>query len=173
MVDYLPAPHEVENVALDLDKEEAPVVLSADPAAPLVGLAFKLEEGRFGQLTYLRIYQGTIAKGGTIVNTSTGKKLKVPRLVRMHSEEMEDVVEAKAGEIVALFGVDCKSGDTFAEPGTNVAMTSMRVPEPVMSLAVSPSRGRRAPTSARRSRGSSAKTRRSKCVWTRSPARRS
>ena len=138
VVDYLPAPHEVENVALDLDKEETPVVLSADPTAPLVGLAFKLEEGRFGQLTYLRIYQGTIAKGGVIVNTSTGKKLKVPRLVRMHSEEMEDVVEAKAGEIVALFGVDCKSGDTFAEPGTNVAMTSMRVPEPVMSLAVSP-----------------------------------
>ena len=138
VVDYLPAPHEVTNVALDLDKEEAPVVLKTDPKAPLVGLAFKLEEGRFGQLTYLRIYQGTIAKGATIVNTSTGKKIKVPRLVRMHSEEMEDVNEAKAGEIVALFGVDCKSGDTFAEPGTNVAMTSMRVPEPVMSLAVAP-----------------------------------
>ena len=138
VVDYLPAPHEVENVALDLDKEEAPVVLKTDPKAPLVGLAFKLEEGRFGQLTYLRIYQGTIAKGATIVNTSTGKKIKVPRLVRMHSEDMEDVDEAKAGEIVALFGVDCKSGDTFAAPGTNVAMTSMRVPEPVMSLAVSP-----------------------------------
>ena len=138
VVDYLPAPHEVTNVALDLDKEEAPVVLKSDPKAPLVGLAFKLEEGRFGQLTYLRIYQGTIAKGATIVNTSTGKKIKVPRLVRMHSEEMEDVNEAKAGEIVALFGVDCKSGDTFAEPGTNVAMTSMRVPEPVMSLAVAP-----------------------------------
>ncbi len=138
VVDYLPAPHEVDNVALDLDKEEAPVVLKTDPKAPLVGLAFKLEEGRFGQLTYLRIYQGTIAKGATIVNTSTGKKIKVPRLVRMHSEEMEDVNEAKAGEIVALFGVDCKSGDTFAEPGTNVAMTSMRVPEPVMSLAVAP-----------------------------------
>jgi elongation factor G len=138
VVDYLPAPHEVDNVALDLDAEEAPVVLKSDPKAPLVGLAFKLEEGRFGQLTYLRIYQGTIAKGATIVNTSTGKKIKVPRLVRMHSEEMEDVNEAKAGEIVALFGVDCKSGDTFAEPGTNVAMTSMRVPEPVMSLAVAP-----------------------------------
>lgn len=138
VVDYLPAPHEVDNVALDLDAEEAPVVLKTDPKAPLVGLAFKLEEGRFGQLTYLRIYQGTIAKGATIVNTSTGKKIKVPRLVRMHSEEMEDVNEAEAGEIVALFGVDCKSGDTFAEPGTNVAMTSMRVPEPVMSLAVAP-----------------------------------
>ena len=86
----------------------------------------------------MRIYQGTIAKGGSIVNTSTGKKLKVPRLVRMHSEEMEDVSEAKAGEIVALFGVDCKSGDTFTSGDVNLAMTSMKVPEPVMSLAVSP-----------------------------------
>ena len=103
VVDYLPAPHEVSNVALDLNDEEKPVELAADPKAPLVGLAFKLEEGRFGQLTYLRIYQGTIAKGGSIVNTSTGKKRKVPRLVRMLSEEMEDVSEAKAGEIVALF----------------------------------------------------------------------
>ena len=138
VVDYLPAPHEVSNVALDLNDEEKPVELAADPKAPLVGLAFKLEEGRFGQLTYLRIYQGTIAKGGSIVNTSTGKKLKVPRLVRMHSEEMEDVSEAKAGEIVALFGVDCKSGDTFTSGDVNLAMTSMKVPEPVMSLAVSP-----------------------------------
>ena len=72
------------------------------------------------------------------MNTSTGKKLKVPRLVRMHSDDMEDVAEAKAGEIVALFGVDCKSGDTFTSGDVNVAMTSMKVPEPVMSLAVAP-----------------------------------
>ena len=76
VVDYLPAPHEVENIALDLDKDEEEIQLTADPKAPLVGLAFKLEEGRFGQLTYLRIYQGTIAKGNSIINTSTGKKLK-------------------------------------------------------------------------------------------------
>ena len=138
VVDYLPAPHEVENIALDLDKDEEEMKLTSDPKAPLVGLAFKLEEGRFGQLTYLRIYQGTISKGNSIINTSSGKKLKVPRLVRMHSEEMEDVSSAKAGEIVALFGVDCKSGDTFTDGTTNCAMTSMRIPEPVMSLAISP-----------------------------------
>jgi len=138
VVDYLPAPHEVENIALDLNKDEEEMRLTADPKAPLVGLAFKLEEGRFGQLTYLRIYQGTITKGSTIINTASGKKLKVPRLVRMHSEEMEDVGSAKAGEIVALFGVDCKSGDTFTDGKINCAMTSMRVPEPVMSLAISP-----------------------------------
>jgi elongation factor G len=138
VVDYLPAPNEVQNEALDLSNNEEQVTLTSDPSAPLVGLAFKLEEGKFGQLTYLRIYQGTIAKGGSIVNTSNRKKLKVPRLVRMHSEEMEDVQSAKAGEIVALFGVDCKSGDTFTDGKSNVAMTSMKVPEPVMSLAVAP-----------------------------------
>jgi len=136
--DYLPAPHEVENTALDLSNNEAPVQTVSDPKAPLVGLAFKLEEGRFGQLTYLRVYQGTITKGMTIVNTRTGKKLKVPRLVRMHSDEMEDVQKSECGEIVALFGVDCQSGDTFTDGTINYAMTSMRIPEPVMSYAVAP-----------------------------------
>ena len=138
VVDYLPAPSEVQNVALDLKNEEAPVVLSNDPSKPLVSLAFKLEEGKFGQLTYLRVYQGKIDKGMTIVNTSTGKKLKVPRLVRMHSDDMEDVNSAPNGDIVALFGVECKSGDTFTDGSVNYAMTSMKVPDPVMSLAVSP-----------------------------------
>jgi elongation factor G len=138
VVDYLPAPSEVQNVALDLKNEEAPVVLSNDPSKPLVSLAFKLEEGKFGQLTYLRVYQGQIDKGMTIVNTSTGKKLKVPRLVRMHSDDMEDVNSAPNGDIVALFGVECKSGDTFTDGSVNYAMTSMKVPDPVMSLAVSP-----------------------------------
>jgi len=138
VTDYLPNPSEVKNVALDLKNEEEPVVLDDDPSAPLVSLAFKLEEGRFGQLTYLRVYQGKIDKGMTIINTSSGKKLKVPRLVRMHSDDMEDVTSASSGDIVALFGVDCKSGDTFTDGSVNYAMTSMRVPEPVMSLAVSP-----------------------------------
>ena len=137
VVDYLPAPHERENGALDLNKGEEQITLKADPKAALVSLAFKLQEGKYGQLTYMRIYQGTISKGDTIVNTSNGKKLKVPRLVRMHSDEMEDVSKAECGEIVALFGVDCKSGDTFTD-GTNIAMNSMHIPEPVMSLAVTP-----------------------------------
>ena len=137
VVDYLPSPLEVPNTALDLAREEAPVQLAGDPKAPLVALAFKLEEGRFGQLTYLRVYEGTIRKGDTIVNSSTGRKLKVPRLVRMHSDELEDIPSAAAGEIVALFGVECASGDTFTH-GALLAMTSMKVPDPVMSLAVAP-----------------------------------
>ena len=113
--DYLPNPAESDNVALDLLDNEAEVKLSSDPKDPLVALAFKLEDGRYGQLTYMRIYQGKLAKGDTIVNTRTGRKVKVGRLVRMHSDEMEDIDSAAAGDIVALFGIDCASGDTFTD----------------------------------------------------------
>lgn len=138
VLDYLPCPLEVENFALDQNKSEEKVSLSGTPAGPLVALAFKLEEGRFGQLTYLRIYEGVIRKGDFIQNVNTGKKIKVPRLVRMHSNEMEDIQEAHAGQIVAVFGVDCASGDTFTDGSVKYTMTSMHVAEPVMSLAVNP-----------------------------------
>ncbi|KAK4798270.1 hypothetical protein SAY86_030596 [Trapa natans] len=138
VLSYLPCPTEVGNYALDQNNKEEKVALSGTPDGPLVALAFKLEEGRFGQLTYLRIYEGVIRKGEFIINVNTGKKLKIPRLVRMHSNEMEDIQEAHAGQIVAVFGVDCASGDTFTDGSVRYTMTSMNVPEPVMSLAVSP-----------------------------------
>jgi elongation factor G len=125
VVDYLPSPLETRPIALDLDKEEAPVQLQTASKAPLVGLAFKLEEGRFGQLTYMRVYQGCLRKGGFITNTTSGKKVKVPRLVRMHSDDMEDVESAGPGEIVAMFGVECASGDTFT--GTTVSSLDTHV----------------------------------------------
>ncbi|KAK3002849.1 hypothetical protein RJ639_019911 [Escallonia herrerae] len=109
VLSYLPCPTEVSNYALDQTKNEEKVELSGTPVGPLVALAFKLEEGRFGQLTYLRIYEGVIRKGDFITNINTGKKVKVPRLVRSHSNEMEDIQEAHAGQIVAVFGVDCAS----------------------------------------------------------------
>lgn len=105
---------------------------------PFVGLAFKLEETKFGQVTYVRIYQGRIKKGQQIINTSTGKKTKVSRMVRMHSADMEDISEAGAGDIFALFGVDCASGETFCDTSVNFKMTEMHVPDPVMSLTVKP-----------------------------------
>jgi elongation factor G len=135
---YLPNPMQSDNVALNLLDSEAEVKLSADPKDPLVALAFKLEDGRYGQLTYVRTYQGKLAKGDTIVNSRTGRKVKVGRLVRMHSDEMEDIDSAASGDIVALFGIDCASGDTFTAPEISLSMTSMYVPAPVISLAVVP-----------------------------------
>ncbi len=135
---YLPNPGEITNQCVDLDREEAKTDLSSDASKPTVVLAFKLEDGRYGQLSYLRVYQGTLAQGKEITNTRTGKRHKVGRLVRMHSDEMEDIDSATAGDIVAIFGIDCNSGDTFTDGTLNVAMTSMFVPEPVISLTVTP-----------------------------------
>uniref|UniRef100_A0A1J3F8V6 Elongation factor G, mitochondrial n=1 Tax=Noccaea caerulescens TaxID=107243 RepID=A0A1J3F8V6_NOCCA len=138
VLSYLPCPTEVNNYALDQNNNEERVTLTGSPDGPLVALAFKLEEGRFGQLTYLRVYEGVIKKGDFIINVNTGKRIKVPRLVRMHSNDMEDIQEAHAGQIVAVFGVECASGDTFTDGSVKYTMTSMSVPEPVMSLAVQP-----------------------------------
>jgi elongation factor G len=138
VVDYLPAPNEVKNIALDLDDNEAEVAMNNDPNKPAVLLAFKLEDGQYGQLTYMRIYQGSVKKGDFIYNAANGKKVKIPRLVRMHASEMQEIEEASAGDIVALFGVDCASGDTFTDGKVNYSMTSMFVPSPVIELSVKP-----------------------------------
>jgi elongation factor G len=135
---YLPCPTDVENTGVDLANNEAPIVLSSDPNKPLVAYAFKLDEGRYGQLTYVRVYQGTLAKGLSIMNSRTKRRHKVGRLVRMHADEMEDITASMAGDIVALFGIDCASGDTFTDESVNVAMTGMHVPAPVISLAIKP-----------------------------------
>lgn len=134
----LPCPADIHNQALDLQADETPVDLATDNDAPTVSLAFKLEDGQYGQLTYLRVYQGKLAKGDTVMNVRTGKKIKIGRLVRMHADQMEDIPELPAGFIGALFGVDCASGDTFVSPDVSLTMTSMYVPEPVISLAITP-----------------------------------
>jgi elongation factor G len=134
----LPCPKDVTNHALDMEKDETPVELYTDSHKPLVALAFKLEDGAYGQLTYIRVYQGCMAKGDTIINIRTGKKVKIGRLARMHADQMEDIAEIRAGYIGALFGIDCASGDTFAAPGLELTMTSMYVPDPVISLAIAP-----------------------------------
>lgn len=138
VTNLLPCPAEVENIALDLNHDEGPVVLDSDPEKPIVALAFKLEDGQYGQLTYIRVYQGTVGKGATVVNIRNGKKIKVGRVVRMHADQMEDIEAIPAGYIGALFGIECASGDTFVSPGVNLAMSSMFVPEPVISLAITP-----------------------------------
>lgn len=144
VLDYLPHPGDVENLAYveqSEGKEAQQIRLNAarDGHDPFVGLAFKLEAGRFGQLTYLRCYQGVLRKGDSIFNARTNKKVRLARLVRLHSNQMEDVNEVFAGDIFALFGVDCASGDTFVcNPKLQLSMESIFVPEPVVSMAINP-----------------------------------
>ena len=138
VVRYLPAPEDVENTALDLNDNEKEIILKSDPKMPTVALAFKLEDGQYGQLTYIRIYQGVIKKGDELYNTRSKKKFKVGRLIRMHASTMEDISEGGCGDIVALFGIDCASGDTFCSPSLNYSMTSMYVPDAVISLSIKP-----------------------------------
>jgi elongation factor G len=138
IIHYLPAPGDVTNKAVDLEEEEAEYTLSGLSDAPVVALAFKLEDGRFGQLTYLRVYQGTLKRDNTIINVRSRAKHRIGRLVRMHADRMEDITEGRTGDIVAMFGVDCNSGDTFTDGSLRVSMTSMHVPEPVISLSIKP-----------------------------------
>ncbi len=136
VTDYLPNPTEVNNIALDVNNEEKQVVLTNNDNDPLVCYAFKLVDNRYGQLTYIRIYQGSLKKGNSITNIANGKKINVGRLVRMHSDNMEEITEAGAGDIVALFGVDCASGTTFTDGSLRYNMTSMHVPNPVIELVI-------------------------------------
>ncbi len=135
---YLPSPRDMQNSALDLSNPEKEIPLKTNPELPLVAFAFKLEVTPYGQLTYIRIYQGKIKKGNDIFISRTGQKIRVGRIVRMHADKMEDIEEAYAGDVVALFGVDCHTGDTFTDGKINCTMSSIFVPEPVISLTVNP-----------------------------------
>ncbi|KAM9801648.1 elongation factor G, mitochondrial [Neosynchiropus ocellatus] len=144
VLEFLPNPTEVKNYAIlntedSGDSSKIEMDPARDSANPFVGLAFKLEAGRFGQLTYVRVYQGCVKKGEYIYNTRTSKKIRVQRLVRLHADQMQDVDEVYAGDICALFGIDCASGDTFtSKASANLSMESIHVPEPVISMTLKP-----------------------------------
>ena len=135
---YLPSPLDRTAEAIATGDEEKSVRLTSDPDKPTVALAFKLDEGRYGQLTFIRVYEGKLVKGGTVVNQRNGRKVKLGRIVRMHADEMQDIEDAGAGDICGLFGIDCHSGDTFTSEGVDLTMTSMHVPDPVISLSLKP-----------------------------------
>ena len=138
VISYLPSPLDIENEAIDLDNNEETVVLESSFDKPTVALAFKLEDGQYGQLTYIRVYQGCINKGDTLVNSRDGRKIKAGRLIRMHSAQMEEVDAIPAGHIGAMFGIDCASGDTFVSSKINYTMLAMHVMDPVISLSIIP-----------------------------------
>ncbi|HKQ50657.1 MAG TPA: elongation factor G [Phycisphaerae bacterium] len=140
IVRYLPSPLDREIFALDLDNDEAEVPLEANPDAPLVSLAFKLVDETFGQLTFMRVYQGKMHRGERYICSRTRKPQRFSRIVRMHADEREDIDSAAAGDIVAVVGLDCVSGDTFCGEDANYSLESMHIMDPVISLAISPAK---------------------------------
>lgn len=137
---YLPSPEEREIKARKVDDETQLMALEPDPNKPFVGMAFKIVEDPYGQLTFLRVYQGTIKKGEMYVNQRSGRKDRFSRIVRMHSDEREEIDTAEAGDIVAIMGIDCASGETYAAQRDFCTLESMFVPEPVIKVSVNPAR---------------------------------
>jgi elongation factor G len=139
VVMYLPNPKEVVNEGHDQERGEEKVVIESDSNKPFVGLAFKLQQDKYGQLTYFRVYQGKVTTGDTIYNISNERrKVRVPRMFRMHSDDREELETAEAGDIVAFYGVEASSGETFTDGKVAITLTSMHVPAAVISLAVAP-----------------------------------
>jgi len=137
---YLPSPLDREVSAKDNDAGMADVPLTTDDDAPLVAMAFKLVEESFGQITYMRIYQGTLKKGTFYYNTRQKKRSRISRILRVHSDEKEDIDSAGAGDIVAVMGIDCATGDTYCAEGTNLSLESIYAAEPVIDLSILPNK---------------------------------
>ncbi|MCU0711680.1 MAG: elongation factor G [Pirellula sp.] len=135
---YLPNPAERDIKARKVGDETQKLDLKPDPNLPFVGMAFKIVEDPFGQLTFMRIYQGKISKGEMYINQRTGKKERFSRIVRMHADKREEIDSAEAGDIVAIMGIDCASGETYSNDRDYCTLESMFIPEPVIKVAVTP-----------------------------------
>ena len=135
---YLPSPLDREVVASDPHDPQHKLTLTPDPEKPFVGMAFKIVDDEFGQLTFTRIYQGKIEKGGQYFNQRTGRKERFSRIVKMHADKREEVDTAVAGDIVAIMGVDCASGDTYSTTPKFVSLENIFVADPVIRMSIAP-----------------------------------
>lgn len=139
IVDYLPSP--VEGRPPAEDAAGNPVVLRCDDTKPPVGFVFKVDHGRFGQLSYVRLYQGQLRKGSVVeVVGARVRSLRVGRLVRLHAGSMEELAQAGAGEIVGIVGADLESGQTLRASHLDVNVLGFEVPQPVVSKTIEPKR---------------------------------
>ena len=137
---YLPSPLDRNVLAKDNSDNMAEIPLTTDPKDPLVSMAFKLVEEPFGQVTYMRIYQGTLEKGKFYYNSRMRKKGRISRILRVHADEKEDIDYATAGDIVAVMGIEPATGDTYCDESINVSLESIFAAEPVIDLAISPTK---------------------------------
>ncbi|CAM3513554.1 Elongation factor G 1 [Vibrio aerogenes CECT 7868] len=141
VVDYLPAPTEVEPQPLtDKDTGEATgEVAKVDADEPLRALAFKIMDDRFGALTFIRIYSGKLNKGDTILNSATGKTERIGRMVEMHANDRNEISSAQAGDIIAVVGMkNVQTGHTLCDPKHECTLEPMIFPTPVIEIAVKP-----------------------------------
>jgi elongation factor G len=138
IVRYLPSPLDCDVKGKDPKDQEKVIELSPDPAKPFVGMAFKIVDDEFGQLTFTRIYQGKIDKGGTYYNQRTGKKERFGRIVKMHADKREEIDSAEAGDIVAIMGIDCASGDTYCSDPNYCTLENIFVAKPVIKMSINP-----------------------------------
>eukprot|EP00916_Digyalum_oweni_P023780 GHVL01039405.1.p1 GENE.GHVL01039405.1~~GHVL01039405.1.p1 ORF type:complete len:719 (+),score=143.30 GHVL01039405.1:80-2236(+) len=133
--DYLPAPAEREHTALSLEDGQ-PMSIKCNPAAPLVALAFKLQEAHGALMTYFRVFQGRMRLGIPVMNMETKKKMNLRKIWRIHSDEAKSINEALAGDIVAVHGIDCSSGTTFTDGRILCTMERMYIPDTVMAMSI-------------------------------------
>ena len=138
VVRYLPSPLDRKVTAKKWDNPDEVFDLVPDPKKPLVAMAFKIVDDPYGQLTFMRIYQGTIAKGEAYINQRTSQKQRFSRIVKMHADKREEIDLGEAGDIVAVMGVDTASGDTYASENKYCTLESMFVPEPVIKMSITP-----------------------------------
>jgi len=141
VVDYLPCPTEVDPQPLT-DEEGEPTgefaIVSAEET--FKALAFKITDDRFGSLTFVRIYSGTLKKGDTIMNAATGKTERVGRMCEMQADDRNELTSAQAGDIIAIVGMktNVQTGHTLCDPKHPIVLEAMVFPEPVISISVTP-----------------------------------
>ncbi|MFT5544018.1 MAG: elongation factor G, partial [Arenicella sp.] len=140
VVDYLPAPAEVDPQDLtDEFGEPNGEKAIVSPSEPFRALAFKIMDDRFGALTFIRVYSGTLNKGDSILNSFTGKSERVGRMVEMHANDRTEISTAQAGDIIAIVGMkNVQTGHTLCDPKHPCTLEPMVFPEPVISIAVAP-----------------------------------
>ena len=146
VIDYLPSPIDVPGIAVAVeegDDEDATSRnrrrIKADPKAPFAGLAFKIINDKFGALTFVRVYAGTLKSGDTVMNTTKGHRERIGRMFQMHADKRDEINEVEAGDIAAFVGLkDTGTGDTLASSDDPVVLERMAFPVPVIDISVEP-----------------------------------